>query len=308
MGMELKIISPSEDGYIKSIEFNFDELKTGLGSSLEKYQGLAYTDETIQEAKKDRATLNTLKKALNAKRLEIKKRCLAPYDEFEAKIKELTGLVDQPMLAIDSQVKGYEERKRTEKSDKIKAYWDAQESNVKTLVQLDRIFDKRWLNVTYSMAKVETAITDFFEKVESELALIEELDTEFSDQVVRMYLKEFNVAKAMAENKALIEQKAQREEYTRQQEEAAAKAKAEAEALAQERRQEEAAASQIVEPEPQPEPTQPVEIQQQAQPESNPVHQVDFRVWATTDELRELGRYMKSRGIKYGRVTNEQAA
>lgn len=299
MAMELKIISPAEDGYVKAIEFNYEELKSELERSLEKYQNLAYTDETIQDAKKDRAKLNKLKQALNAKKLEIKSRCLAPYETFESKIKELMGMVENPTKAIDSQVKGYEERKRQEKKARIEEFWNDADYDVKELVPLARVFNDKWLNVSTTMKSIETEITELLEKITSELALIEDLNTEFEDQVVRVYLQGFDIAKAYAENTALLEQKAKREELKRQREEAEATRKAEA-ASAQ------PVPTQQAAPEPQAPPVNvaPAQINQQ----SDEVIPMDFRVWATRDQLTELRSFLNANGIKYGRVTNEQAA
>lgn len=310
MAMELKIISPTEDGYIKSIEFNFDELKAELETRLEKYEGLAYTDETIQDAKKDRATLNNFTKALSAKRIEIKKRCLAPYDAFEAKIKELTAMVDEPVKAIDKQVKGYEERKRTEKAKAIQAYWDAQESNVKTLVSLDRIFNPKWNNVGYALTKIEDEITAFFEKVELELDTIEELGPEFKDQVTDVYLRDFNLANALAEDKRLKEQKAKQEEYRRQQEEAKKKREqeeAEAKAAAAQEAAQAPQEQPAEEPAPEPQP-EPVKARTHAVAHKPVTLTIDFRVEGTGEQFAGLRRYLEENGIKYSRIENQQAA
>lgn len=302
MAMELKIISPAEDGFIKTIEFNFDELKGELETRLEKYQGLAYTDDTIQEAKSDRATLNKFRKALDAKRLEIKRRCLEPYDAFEAKIKELTGMVDKPVQAIDSQVKGYEERKRSEKQRMIQALWDAQESDAKAMVKLADVFDQRWLNVTYPLTSVEKEITEFLAKVEEELDLIYQLHTDFEQQVIRFYLGNgFNVAQALAEDKKLKDAAAKQEEYRKQRE--AAKAAAE-----EARKQQEAArstfdepattAETVVMPEPEMAPSPPISVEPV-------VRQVDFRVWATSEQLSDLKQFLTDNNIRYGRVEDD---
>lgn len=302
MTMEIKILSPKEDGFIKSIDFNFEELKAEIQAKLEKYQGLAYTDDTIKDAKADRATLNKFTKALNSKKQEIKKQCLAPYTDFEAKIKELTGLVDDPLQAIDAQVKGYEERLKQDKHEAIKNFWEKTESNVKTLVKLERVFDSRWLNKTYSMSKIEEEIKTFLESAETELATIEELETEFEDQVIRVYLQSFSIAAALAENKKLLEQKAKREAYAEQQ-----RIKKEAE----EKARQESAATQP-EPEPEPEPVQvsappvqetqrrPVEVQRKPEQVT-----VDFRVTATREQLQTLKAFLNSNGIKFGPVPTE---
>ena len=42
----------------------------------------------------------------------IRDRCMKPYEEFEAKIKELSAIVNEPIALIDSQLKEYEMQKK----------------------------------------------------------------------------------------------------------------------------------------------------------------------------------------------------
>ena len=86
--MEIIITAPTESQYLQKIDFNYEELKQSIKASLEKYDNLLYTDDQMKAAKTDRANLNNFIKALDAKRKEVKEKCLAPYAEFEAKIKE----------------------------------------------------------------------------------------------------------------------------------------------------------------------------------------------------------------------------
>ena len=67
--MELK----TED--IKALEpvkFNYEELKKELTEKVENYKNLVYTEENINMAKKDRANLNKLKKAINDEKIRVK--------------------------------------------------------------------------------------------------------------------------------------------------------------------------------------------------------------------------------------------
>ncbi|WP_051294908.1 DUF1351 domain-containing protein [Maridesulfovibrio bastinii] len=297
--MDIKILT-KDDKFLKSVEFNYEELKAWIESNLEKYENLVYTDETIKEAKADRTTLNKFGEALNNERKEIKKKCLVPYAKFEKKIKELGALVDIPKNKIDAQVKAYEERLRQKKHEAIKAIWKQTESSVKNLVNLDRVFDSRWLNMTYSMNKIEEEIKAFFATTETEISTIEELNTEFEDQVIRVYLETFSIAAALAENKSLLEQKAKREAYAEEQ-----RLKKEAE----EKARQEAAAAQ---PEPKPEPVQrsappeqetqchPVEVQRKPE-----IVTVDFRVTATREQLQNLKAFLINSGITFGPVPSE---
>ena len=61
--MELRIISPQENGFVQEIQWNNEELKTAIAAKMEDYKGLVFTEETIKEGKKDRADLNKLRTA-----------------------------------------------------------------------------------------------------------------------------------------------------------------------------------------------------------------------------------------------------
>ena len=89
------------------LEFNFEDLKKALAERRELYRGLVVTEDGIKAAKQDRADLNKLREAIEAKRKEVKKACMAPYAEFEGRVKELVQLVDAPIAAIDGQLKEY---------------------------------------------------------------------------------------------------------------------------------------------------------------------------------------------------------
>ncbi len=53
--MELKILSPQENGFVQEIKWNNEELKTEIAAKMEEYKGLVFTEETIKDARKDRA-------------------------------------------------------------------------------------------------------------------------------------------------------------------------------------------------------------------------------------------------------------
>ena len=64
--MELKIYSPQEDGFVKKIEWNFDELKAEIKSVIKEkaYDTVVYSEDQIKDAKSDRAKLNKLMEEL----------------------------------------------------------------------------------------------------------------------------------------------------------------------------------------------------------------------------------------------------
>ena len=149
--MELKIYNPAEDGFLKSIDWNFDELKQEIVKKADDYMNLVYSNDQIKEAKKDRANLRKFISALEDKRKEIKKQVMIPYTDFEAKEKELVGIVDQAVSNIDTQIKGYEEATRQEKLAKVKDIYTECIGDLDRTVPFEKVFKDSWLNATTTL-------------------------------------------------------------------------------------------------------------------------------------------------------------
>ena len=221
--LEIKILTP-QDKFLSAVEFNYDELKQGLQENLEKYQNLVFTEETMKEGKDTRAKLNKLKKALDDKRKDIKKQCLEPYNAFETKINELIGLVDKPALAIDNQIKAYEEALKETKKQEIINYFNSK-SLFGDLIKIDHpcFWDEKWLNATKKIKDVEFEIDERINKIKEGLETIDLTfkDSEFKPQMRDVFLKTLDISKSLNEKTRLENQKKAEEEYKNRQEELA---------------------------------------------------------------------------------------
>ena len=158
--MELAVKTDLERELPKRIDFNYEQLKGQLAEKLTRYQGLVVTEDGIKEAKADKTALNKLRTALDEKRKEVKKDCMRPYEDFEAKVKELISMVDQPMLAIDKQIKTFDERKKEEKRAEIVGLFQEKIGSLAALLPFEKFFNSRWLNVTYKMSDIQKELSD----------------------------------------------------------------------------------------------------------------------------------------------------
>ena len=221
--MELKIYNPSEDGFIKAIEWNYDELKAELVKKLEYYKGLVYTEEQIKEAKADRAKLNALSTALESKRKEIKKKCLQPYEQFEAQIKDLLAVIKEPVAFIDSQIKGYEEEKKQKKLEEVKALFEKLKhaaGEELEFINFEQIFEDKFLNASLSLKMVETVISNKFNSIKCNLKTIADLK-EYSFEATEVYKETLNLNEALEKAKYMVDiaEKKKAEEERKEQEE-----------------------------------------------------------------------------------------
>ena len=183
---------------------NFDEIKAALSNLLAQYKNFKLTDN-YGEAKDLRARLNNAGKALNAKKIAVKKAYMEPYEYGEAQIKELIGMIDEVSSAIDAQIKDYEENMKKKKREDIEELFKTFENPRK--IPLDKVFNEKWLNAGTSAKAIEKELTAFFEKVESDISNIETLvaDEERRVMTVKLYVEYLDMGKAITEEKRVYE-------------------------------------------------------------------------------------------------------
>lgn len=205
----------------EAVSFNYEELKNELQEKVSMYQGLIYSDEQIQLAKKDKANLNKLKKALNDERIRLQKEYMIPFNEFKAKIDELISIIDKPVGLIDKQVKEFEEQKKSEKLEAIKEYWNRVVSKEHPL-KFERVMDQKWLNASVSMKSIQEEINGILAKFAEDVATLQKLP-EFAFEAVETYKSSLNLGKALNEAHRLSETAKRKAEAERQKAEAEAK-------------------------------------------------------------------------------------
>lgn len=269
------------------LEFNFEDLKKALAERMELYRGLVVTEDGIKAAKQDRADLNKLREAIEAKRKEVKKACMAPYTEFEGRVKELVQLVDAPIAAIDGQLKEYEEKRRAEKRAEIAAIYEETVGELKGILPFDRLWRDEWYNTAWSMKKIREAIVAAEGKTASDLEVLSTVESEFAEAVRLKYLEALDLNAALAERARLQERAAKLREYEEQRRRAA-----EAEvANVPEAERAEAAAKDAGQAEAAP-----------AMGAEETVYLLRFECQLTRSQAAELSAWLKDRNISYRRI------
>ncbi len=265
--MELQV---SEIQALEPIKFNYEELKTALTQKLDTYKNMVYTEETIKEAKTDRASLNKLSKAINDEKIRIKNTVLAPYMDFETKCKELIEIVNTATENVDSQIKAFEKAQSDEKEKQVLMYWIENAGEYQELIDVDLIFNKQWLNKSYSMSKVETDIKHIIEKTKLDMGIIDGQlkDETLNKQAKAFYFKNINQPSVLS----LSLQEAMKLQETAQKISAIESTKEETKVTAED--------------------TQT----------SEKILQIDFRVWGTQEQLMKLKQFIKENNIKIGKV------
>jgi hypothetical protein len=287
------VMGNSLEALPKTIDFNFEDLKTELGRSLSYYNGLVVTEDDIKSAKEDRAKLNKLREALENKRKEVKKEGMAPYTDFENKVKELVGLIDKPILAIDTQLKDYEDKRRAAKRADILAIYEDTVGELRALLPFDKLWRDEWYNTGVSMKKIREAIVAAEDKTASDLEVLSTVESEFAEPVKLKYLEALDLNAALSERARLQQQAARLREYEQQ------RAKAEEAERLEKASLHPAPAAEVPQT-----PYGPEEPEAAAEPEptTEKVYLLRFECQVTIDQAKELSTWLKDRNISYRRV------
>lgn len=166
---------------------NFEEVKNQLFIQMENYRGIVYTDETVNVAKSDIATLRKVRKAIEDKRKEVKKAQMIPYEEFEAKAKELVEIIDDVINPITEQISVFEEKRKQERLDGMKKYFSDSITGLEKYISFDDIFTNSMLNVSTSAKSIKETFDAAIENCKKDVETILSMKSEIEEKVLDKY-------------------------------------------------------------------------------------------------------------------------
>ena len=287
--MELRIVPYQIP---EKIEFNYEEIIREIEPVVNEKASIYYSDEDIPVAKKDRAKFNTFKKAINDERIRMKKEYMKPFEEFEAKVKDINALADKAVIAIDKQIKEYEDNQKREKLDKIKALWT--QMAVPEGLTMEKVYEERMLNTSFSMKKVETCFELAIGKFNRDMATLAALP-EFGFEAQQVYISTFDINKALAEGQRMAQIQRQKTEYEAEQ--ARRKAEEEAKKVAEQVPAEVVTAEEIAQS--RQEYIEAASVNGVHVPKAPEKQWVAFQALLTTEQAIELKKFFDDRAIEF---------
>lgn len=215
------------------ITFNFDEIKEALTAQMEVYKSLQITEDGIKEAKADVATLRKIKDAIESKRKEVKKASMLPYSEFEAKVKELVSIIDEPIDLITKKLDEFETARKKEREVEVKKIYEDTVGVYSEYLPYDRLFKEKWLNKTTKDKEIEDEILTLVINVTNDLAVIRGLKSEIEDDLIKLYKSTNSLSAVIQRNTDYTDAQRRAKEKVEAEAKAAEIEKAKAEARAE---------------------------------------------------------------------------
>lgn len=153
----------------------YNKMKDQIDQLHEGLENYDVTKENLKEAKSTRAKLNKLKKAIESRKVEIKKKAEAPIKAFNDKVESLVAEIDDSSSKISDGIKGFEDQEKQARHEKnlkhIKAICELAEVDPAKIK-----YQSSWDNKSYSKTKFET-------EVDQQIALIQQEQAQLADNI-----------------------------------------------------------------------------------------------------------------------------
>ena len=273
---------------------NFEEVKAAISEALKEYSTDAIvTADSVKDAEKTRAHLRRVKEQVETYRKDAKAAYLSKFERLEAQCKELSGMIEKPIAAIDGKIKEFENAENEKKYNEIQAFFD--KIGAPEWLRLDDVISPKWKNKTATVSKIQQEISEAVCSIEDDLSELEKLYS--ASPLWTAILGKFRETKD--KSKTLVYAAQLERQHSEEQKRAEAIQKARA---AEEAARAEIAQNAICEPEAPQAVTQPETVQTAAPAQETQAEMLvsgSFRVTGTREQIKALAQFMKNTGIRY---------
>lgn len=203
-------------GNVGTIEDNLDLVELSIREKVQECAAVVVTEDSVKDGKRFLADIRKEKKALDDERKAIKTQWMAPYDAFEKRAKQIIALYDEPVKIINDQLAEFEEQRKAMKRQEIEAAYDFVKGDLADWLPLDRIYNPKWENATYSAKKVREDMELIFDQMKVSISTIKSMKSEFEADALRVLKETGSLQSAIAEINELQKQKERFMEQARQ--------------------------------------------------------------------------------------------
>lgn len=182
-----------EDGIVRT---NAKELLQAIEPQLKKFDYVV-TDETLNNAKTDRASLNKLVKTIQTERKKIEDEVFGEWKKEKADIMQLEKRLTASADNLDVGIKQMEEKDKELKKKQIEEFW----YTLTKKYPFELVFEKKMLNKTVTSKSIEDHLKKVLAKaIEGEQVMETFLpqDKFQAEQVKDTYYRTMDLAKAKA--------------------------------------------------------------------------------------------------------------
>ncbi len=190
---EFTLVPTIEDGIVRT---NAKELLQAIEPQLKKFDYVV-TDDTLKDAKTDRASLNNLVKTIQSERKKIEDEVFGEWKKEKADIMQLEKRLAFTADNLDKGIKELEEKDKELKKKQIEEFW----YTLTKKYPFELVFEKKMLNKTVTAKSIEDHLKKVLAKAMDGEKVMETFlpkDQFQAEQVKDVYYRTMDLAQAKA--------------------------------------------------------------------------------------------------------------
>lgn len=191
----------------------FETIKASAEKLVAKLTETTVTSENVKESKKLIAAVRKQVRSINEERKFAKDVILQPYEELQAKIREIEAIVSVGENHVTSQIKELDTQERTAKRALLENLFKniSNDYDARHYINFEDFFQERMTNKTASIDKTELEMIEFLSNVDADLEVINNLSN--STAVLNEFKRTRNLNQAML----IVQQREIQEKIVKQQ-------------------------------------------------------------------------------------------
>lgn len=267
---------------------DYDQLKAKVLEDVSVFKGIIISEDNLEDAPKWRAELNKKAKRISDFRIAFEKDFKKRIENSTSQLKELAAFYTDASNNIDTQVKGFDEKRKQEKNEAIGKIYAENIADMEQFLPLDSIWNEKWMNKGFSLSDIEKEIKSRVDTTRENIDTIQMLGTKYESQMISAYLVRFDMSDALKKKKELEQIDAEMERRRKDAEEEELRKQAEAQV------QTAVEVATVVPIEEEEEPKEPIVKEQE--------YRLAFEVFGNKEQLTALCNFIRENGYRYNRL------
>ena len=123
---------------------------------------------------------------------------MEPYNQFHARVKQMTALVDKPINHINGQIEAFEDKRIKERQAEIEKIYMEEIGDMADFLPLYRLQEDKWSNASVSVKSIRKAISEAIAGARAGKAAIEAMQSDAVPDALRKFQATLSLPDALA--------------------------------------------------------------------------------------------------------------
>ena len=124
---------------------------------------------------------------------------MKPWDAFYGQAMELADMFDKPIIFINEQIMAFEDKRRKDKLDTVKAIYEEMvpEEEIRVYLPFVKVYNEKWLNATYTEKQIKDDLMTAKMTVKTSVKTIVDFESDIQEKALAVFKETLDLNEAL---------------------------------------------------------------------------------------------------------------